>query len=82
LTSKGQLTIPVEIRRRYGLETGDEVEFLAEPKGAYLVPLRRRRLLELAGALPAAKAWPGMAQARAVAGRRRGAELQERARPK
>ena len=82
LTSKGQLTIPVEIRRRYGLDTGDEVEFVAEEKGAYLVPLKRRKLLDLAGALPATKPWPGMARARAVAGRKRGAELYRKARPK
>lgn len=30
LTSKGQITIPQEIRRRLGLHAGDEVEFLAE----------------------------------------------------
>lgn len=82
LTSKGQLTIPIEIRRRYDLATGDEVEFIAEKKGAYLVPLKRRHLLELAGALPASKPWPGMARARAIAGRKRGAELEKRARAK
>lgn len=80
LSSKGQLTVPVEIRRRYGLDTGDEVEFVAEPKGAYLVPLKRRRLVDLAGALPARKPWPGMTAARAVAGRKRGAELERKLR--
>ena len=80
LTSKGQLTIPIEIRRRYGLDTGDEVEFVAEPRGAYLVPLKRRRLLDLAGALASRKPWPGMAKARAVAGQKRGAELEKKAR--
>jgi len=80
LTSKGQLTIPIEIRRRYDLTTGDEVEFIAEKKGAYLVPLKRRQLLELAGALPASKPWPGMARARAIAGKKRGADLDGKAR--
>lgn len=82
LTSKGQLTIPVEIRRRYDLTTGDEVEFIAEKKGAYLVPLKRRHLLELAGALPASKPWPGMARARAIAGKKRGVDLDRKARPR
>jgi bifunctional DNA-binding transcriptional regulator/antitoxin component of YhaV-PrlF toxin-antitoxin module len=82
LSSKGQLTVPIEIRRRYGLDTGDEVEFVSEQKGAYLVPIKRRRLLDLAGSLPATKPWPGMAEARLIAGRKRGAELEKKARAK
>jgi AbrB family looped-hinge helix DNA binding protein len=27
LTSKGQVTIPVEVRRKLGLKTGDRIEF-------------------------------------------------------
>ncbi len=80
LSSKGQLTIPVEIRRRYGLDTGDEVEFVAEEKGAYLIPLKRRPLSELAGSLRSTTAWPGMARARTIGGRKRGAELERKAR--
>lgn len=80
LSSKGQLTVPAEIRKQYGLSTGDEVEFIAEKKGAYIVPLKRRGLLELSGTLPATKQWPGMRRARAIAGQKRGAELRRRAR--
>jgi AbrB family looped-hinge helix DNA binding protein len=28
ISSKGQITVPQEIRRRLGLETGDRVEFV------------------------------------------------------
>ena len=30
ISSKGQLTLPQEIRKRLGLETGDRVEFVIE----------------------------------------------------
>lgn len=80
LTSKGQLTVPVEVRRRYGLEAGDEVEFIAEPKGAYLVPLKRSSLLELAGSLRSPKGRLPLREARVIAGQRRGAELERKAR--
>jgi len=64
-----------EIRERYGLTEGDEVEFIAEERGPYMVPLKRRKLMDLYGSIKVDKPWPGMAQARRVAGRRRGEEL-------
>jgi antitoxin PrlF len=30
LTSKGQITVPIEIRKRLGLRQGDQIEFVAE----------------------------------------------------
>ena len=75
ISSKGQLTIPIEIRERYGLGEGDEVEFIAEEKGPYMVPLKRRGLMDLYGSVKVEKTWPGMAHARNIAGTRRGQEL-------
>lgn len=74
ITSKGQLTIPVAIRRRYGLDTGDEVEFIAEERGTYLVPLKRKKLTDLYGILKTDKPWPGIAKAREIAGKKLGEE--------
>lgn len=37
LTSKGQITIPKSIRERFGLRTGDRVNFVVDPKGALIV---------------------------------------------
>jgi AbrB family looped-hinge helix DNA binding protein len=34
VTSKGQITIPLEIRKHLGLRKGDKVEFVAEPSRA------------------------------------------------
>lgn len=80
LSSKGQLTIPVEIRRRYDLKTGDEVQFVAEEKGAYLVPLKRRSLMDLYGVMKAPGPWPGKGRAREMAGRMLADELRRKSR--
>ena len=82
ITSKGQLTIPIEIRKRYGLDTGDEVDFIAEERGPYMVPLKRQKLVDLYGSIKVNKPWPGMAEARRIAGKRRGQELLRKARRK
>ena len=51
MTSKGQVTIPVEIRRRAGLSPSDKIEFDMNDKGE--IKLRRvRSILEFAGSLP------------------------------
>ncbi len=38
ITSKGQITIPLELRRRYGLRAGVEIEVLATKGGALVRP--------------------------------------------
>jgi antitoxin PrlF len=40
ITSKGQLTVPHEIRKRLGLETGDRVEFVVEEGRTVIRPAR------------------------------------------
>lgn len=49
LTSKGQITLPIALRRRFDLQAGDEVEFVMNDKGAQVVPVKRRSIDELAG---------------------------------
>ncbi|MGH8296183.1 MAG: AbrB/MazE/SpoVT family DNA-binding domain-containing protein [Steroidobacteraceae bacterium] len=42
LTSKGQITIPVEVRQALGLDTGDRVEFVEVERGRFeIVPATR-----------------------------------------
>jgi AbrB family looped-hinge helix DNA binding protein len=42
VTSKGQVTIPQELRERFGLGAGTEVEVVAADDGALVRPLKRR----------------------------------------
>jgi len=52
LTSKGQITIPIEIRRATGLQTGAQVEFILNSrKRIELVP-RQGDIRALRGAVP------------------------------
>lgn len=51
LTSKGQVTIPKEIRDRLGLKPGDRVQFFVDDRGRAVLE-RTIRLRELIGILP------------------------------
>ena len=76
VTSKGQVTIPAEIRRALDIEAGDSLLFAAPEKNAVRFRvLRRSRLTELAGALSVDRPWPGKTAAREQVGRSRGREL-------
>jgi len=37
LTSKGQVTIPAEVRQRMGLDAGDRIEFVELESGGYAI---------------------------------------------
>jgi antitoxin PrlF len=43
VSSKGQVTIPVEIRQRLGLKEGDKVEFVFEEGRTFLRPAQSER---------------------------------------
>jgi AbrB family looped-hinge helix DNA binding protein len=55
LTSKGQLTVPQEIRERLGLKKGDRVEFVAEKTRTIFrrAPTKENPIAQYIGALPA-----------------------------
>ena len=40
ISSKGQITVPQEIRKRLGLETGDRLEFVVEEGRTVIRPAR------------------------------------------
>jgi antitoxin PrlF len=57
VTSKGQITIPRDVRRALGLETGDKVDFLTENGRTVICRSRGERspFAAFVGALPVFK---------------------------
>jgi len=49
LTSKGQITIPLQVRTALGLETGDRVEFMEAGDGQYMIMAATKSVLNLKG---------------------------------
>jgi AbrB family looped-hinge helix DNA binding protein len=52
ITSKGQITIPKEVRDALGVSAGDRVEFVAQEKGVYKVVAATRDVRHLKGLVP------------------------------
>jgi AbrB family looped-hinge helix DNA binding protein len=59
LTSKGQVTIPSDVRAALDLNAGDKLIFIVEEEHIVVVPARKRSLLEYFGAFPATQPYPG-----------------------
>ncbi len=51
LTSKGQITIPREIRDRLGLKSGDKLAFTLLSDGTLIVRAKTKRLIDIASSL-------------------------------
>ena len=51
VTSKGQVTIPIELRRRLQIECGDDLVFADAPDGVTLRVVHKKRLSEYRGVL-------------------------------
>ena len=51
ITSKGQTTIPKDIRDGLGLKPKDKVSFTLLPDGTVIMRAKKRSILDLAGAL-------------------------------
>lgn len=79
VTSKGQITIPAEIRRALGIDQGDDLQFaVTSERSAELRVVKRRRLSELYGALPVARPLPGREEVREEVGRVLGKALRSK----
>lgn len=49
MTSKGQITIPKELRDRLGLSEGDQFKFLIETDEVRIVPIKKKLLSQAIG---------------------------------
>lgn len=49
LTSKGQITIPAQVRAELGLNTGDRIEFVEIGEGQFAIVAATRSVKELNG---------------------------------
>lgn len=67
LTSKGQLTLPRDVREKLGLRSGDRVIFDVDGDTVMLKAEPQRSLSELRGSLPAAREYEGKENERRAA---------------
>lgn len=51
MTSKGQITVPKDVREALGLTAGTKVNFTKNADGDYVLTVRRARAADLAGRL-------------------------------
>jgi antitoxin PrlF len=51
LTTKGQTTIPKEIRDNLGLKAGDRMTFTLMPDGTVVMRVKNKSVMDLAGVL-------------------------------
>jgi AbrB family looped-hinge helix DNA binding protein len=76
VTSKGQVTIPSEVRKALEIEQGDDLLFELSPdQTARLRVLKRPKLSEFYGALSTQRRFPGKEQVRQEVGQELGHRL-------
>ena len=49
VTSKGQITIPIEVREELGLKAGDRIEFLKSEEGKFFIQPKKGSIVNLRG---------------------------------
>ncbi len=79
VTSKGQVTIPADVRRALKIDQGDDLAFeVTSERSAEVKVLKRKRLSDLFGALPSDRPVAGKEATRDEIGRELGKALQEK----
>ena len=49
VTSKGQITIPLEVRKKLGIKPGDRVRFIEGEKGEFILKPKAGSIMDLKG---------------------------------
>jgi AbrB family looped-hinge helix DNA binding protein len=49
LTSKGQITIPIEVRKKLGLKAGDRIGFIENENGEFVLKPKTGSIMNLRG---------------------------------
>jgi antitoxin PrlF len=76
VTTKGQVTIPAEVRKAMDIGAGDDIVFeVVEAGEACIRVLKRRSLTDLYGALPATRPYPDKEAVRTEVGQGLGERL-------
>lgn len=76
VTTKGQVTIPAGVRKAMEIEEGDDLLFeVVEAGEGRIRVIKRGRLTDLYGALPATRPYPGKEAVRAEVGQSLGKRL-------
>lgn len=79
ISSKGQVTLPVALRRHLKLATGDEVAFeFGSGERAAVLPFRRQAAIAFSGAFATAAGPAGLREARRKTWRSRAQALRRR----
>lgn len=55
LTTKGQITLPKQVRDALSLEVGDRIDFVMQPNGQYVVVPIKSSIKSLKGCVPKPK---------------------------
>lgn len=51
ITSKGQITIPIEVRKKLGLKAGDRINFFEDEEGKYMFQPKTGSIMDMQGIL-------------------------------
>ena len=74
ITSKGQVTVPVELRRALGLRAGDRLIFELDDDGLKVHPVRKGSAKKLRGRISSGRGFPGRDEVREEVAEALGAE--------
>lgn len=52
VTSKGQITIPIEVRKALGIKPGTRIDFHKNENGQFVLYAKTKSIMDLAGCVP------------------------------